>query len=126
MSVLIKKNINVEQYNFFFDIILQTCSGKCSGCGLKLHRGDITPKELEVLRQHIDTVFEKIFAEQSRNIQQDRSRLNQLRKMVEDTDFGIVMDGMNISHRGPYRTGFDRRVVKCVAASVMVPGCWLL
>ena len=110
----------------FFGIILRTCSGKCSGCGLKLHRGDITPKELEVLRQHIDTVFEKIFTEQSRNIQRYRSRLYQLRKMVEDTDFGVVMDGMNISHRGPYRTGFDRRIVRCLYSSLIVPGRWLL
>jgi hypothetical protein len=62
----------------------------------------------------MDTIFEKVFTEQSRNVRQDRYRLRQLREMVKETDFGVVIDGMNVSHRGPRRTGFDKRMVKCV------------
>ena len=86
------------------------CSGKCSGCGLTLQRGDITPKELEVLRQHMDAILEKVFAEQSRDVEYDRSRLKQLKETVKDNDFGMVIDGMNISHKGR-KAGFDKRIV---------------
>ena len=58
----------------------------------------------------MDAILEKVFAEQSRDVEYDRSRLKQLKEIVKDNDFGMVIDGMNISHKGR-KAGFDKRIV---------------
>ena len=57
-------------------------------------------------------MFKKVFLEQSRNIEDDRSKLNQLKEMVSTNDFGMIIDGLNVSHVG--RKVPDRRLVSVI------------
>ena len=99
----------------------QTCSGTCSGCGLTLQRGDLTLDQLEVLRLQVDAVFKKILLEESKNIQDERNKLDHLKEMVSTNDFGMIIDGMNVAHEG--KKGLDRRLVSVIIHYSAVWGC---
>ena len=93
------------------------CSGNCSGCGLTLADGVISPDELGVLRQHMNTMLEKIIT-QLEDVPAEREKLKLLNTMVTSTDFGMILDGMNVAHAFQ-RQAPNRTLVSCVMNNLL-------
>ena len=66
-----------------------------------------------MLHQQVDAVFEKVLLKQSKNIQDEWNKLNQLKEIVSTNDFGMIIDGMNIAYLG-HKEGPDKNMVSVI------------
>lgn len=73
------------------------CSGVCSGCGLTLEDGDISPDDLQLLRKQVESTLLND-AKMSADIEAEVVKLDALRRMTEKNKFGAILDGQNIAH----------------------------